>query len=79
MRERRANSDAIRVAGVDGPITISSGTVLAAGVSSNGIVANATACANIDITARDDVISAQGSAIVAQSQCNVAVTTLAGA
>jgi outer membrane autotransporter protein len=74
-----ANSDAIRVAGVDGPISISSGTVTTAGLASNGIVANATACANIDITARDDVISAQGSAIVAQSQCNVAVTTLAGA
>lgn len=73
------NSDAIRVAGVNGPITISSGTVATAGVASNGIVANATACANIDITARDDVISAQGSAIVAQSQCNVAVSTLAGA
>lgn len=74
-----ANSDAIRVAGVDGPISISSGTVATAGVASNGIVANATACANIDITARDDVISAQGSAIVASSQCNVAVTTMPGA
>ena len=73
------NSDAIRVAGVNGPITISSGTVATTGVASNGIVANATACANIDITARDDVISAQGTAIVAQSQCTVTVTTLAGA
>lgn len=73
------NSDAINVAGVNGPITISSGTVATAGVASNGIVANATACANIDITARDDVISAQGSAIVASSQCNVAVTTMPGA
>lgn len=74
-----ANSDAIRVGGVDGPISISTGLVTTAGLNSDGIEATATACANIDITARDDVISAQGSAIVAQSQCAVRVTTLPGA
>ena len=73
-----ADSDGIDVFSTTGAQTIDAGRVSVAGVGADAIVA-AAVCANIGITARDDVISAQGSAIVADTGCAVSVSTLPGA
>ncbi len=73
-----SNSDGVSVSTDTGAQTIVTGPVRVAGVGSDAIVAVAV-CADIDITARDDVVSAQGSAIVATTGCAVRVTTLPGA
>jgi hypothetical protein len=74
-----ANSNGIDVATVDGDIAIAAGPVRVSGVGSDAIVA-ASVCGDIAITARDDIVSAQGRAIVANSTCGgVTVTSLAGA
>lgn len=73
-----SNSDGISVSTDTGAQTIVTGPVRVAGIGSDAIVAVAV-CADIDITARDDVVSAQGSAIVANTGCAARVTTLPGA
>lgn len=72
------DSDGVSVSTDTGAQTIVTGPVSVAGLGSDAIVA-AAVCAGIDITATDDVASAQGSAIVATSGCGVRVTTLPGA
>jgi hypothetical protein len=74
-----ADSDGIDVSTTTGAQTILAGPVIVTGAGSDGIVATAGGCGNIGITARDDIVSSQGSAILASSQCAVSVTTLPGA
>lgn len=76
---RGPTSDAINVATSTGPITIASGPINAGGTGSNGIVAQAAACADVSVAARDDVVSADATAILASSACGVRVSTLPGA
>ncbi|HEY0444830.1 MAG TPA: autotransporter domain-containing protein [Allosphingosinicella sp.] len=72
------DSDGIDVTTVNGDIRILAGPVRVSGLGSDAVVA-ASVCGDIDITARDDLSSAQGSAVVATTGCNAAVTTLPGA
>ena len=74
-----ASSDGINVATTSGDQTITAGPVTVTGAGSNGIVATSPGCSTIRITARDDIASAQGTAILASSACVVTVTTLPGA
>ncbi|WP_260600301.1 autotransporter outer membrane beta-barrel domain-containing protein [Sphingomonas endolithica] len=74
-----ASSDGINVGTTSGDQTIIAGPVIVSGPGSNGIVATSPGCSNIGITARDDITSAQGTAILASSACAVTVTTLPGA
>jgi hypothetical protein len=72
-------SDGINVSTDTGAQQISAGPISVLGIGSDAIVA-AAVCADVEITATDDIVSAQGSAIVASSGCGaVRVTTLPGA
>lgn len=73
-----ANSDGINVETDDGDIDIAAGPVTVTGPGSNAIIANSD-CGDITITAREDITSADGTAILANTGCSVEVTTLPGA
>ena len=73
-----ADSDGIQVTTRNGDQVITAGRINVSGPGSDGIVA-VSVCGDISITARDDIVSAQGTAIVATTGCSVAVTTLPGA
>ncbi|MBA3512510.1 hypothetical protein [Sphingomonas sp.] len=73
------DSDGIDVITDTGDITIVAGPVTVTGPGSDGISAVATGCADINITATSDVLSADGTAILASTLCAVTVTTLPGA
>ena len=72
-------SDGIDVTTSTGTQTILTGGVNVSGAGSNGISASATGCADINITATGDIISADGTAILASTLCSVTVLTQPGA
>ncbi|MGQ0558294.1 MAG: autotransporter outer membrane beta-barrel domain-containing protein [Sphingosinicella sp.] len=73
-------SDGIEVATTTGNQIIVAGPISVTGPGGgDGIAATATGCANINITARDDILSATGVGIFASTPCRVDITTLAGA
>jgi len=74
-----AGSDGVVVTTTSGNQAIVAGPVTVNGPGANGIVGTATGCSTVDITARDDIRSAQGVGILASSACAVRVTTLPGA
>ena len=74
-----ADSDGIDVTTSTGDQTIVAGTVDVSGPGSDGISAVATGCADINITATGEIVSADGTAILASSLCSVTVLTEPGA
>lgn len=73
-----ADSNGIDVTTINGDIDIPAGPVTVTGAGSDAIVA-ASVCGDISITARDDIVSADGTAILATTGCSVTVTTMPGA
>ena len=73
------DSDGIDVITETGDQTIVAGPINVSGPGSDGISAVGTGCADINITATGDVLSADGTAILASTLCSVTVTTLPGA
>ncbi|MGF1550306.1 MAG: autotransporter outer membrane beta-barrel domain-containing protein [Sphingomonadaceae bacterium] len=72
-----ADSDGIDVSSTTGAQTIAAGSVEAAGQNADAIVA-AAVCADIDISVSERAVSADGSAIVADSGCGVGIATAPG-
>jgi len=72
------DSDGIDVTTDNGDQVITAGSIRVSGARSDGIVATSL-CGDISITARDDIVSAQGSAILASTGCSATITTLPGA
>ncbi|MBA3576377.1 MAG: autotransporter domain-containing protein [Sphingomonas sp.] len=74
-----ADSDGIDVTTSTGNIAIVAGPVTVTGPGSDAISAVATGCADININATNDIVSAQGTAILASTLCAVNITTQPGA
>lgn len=72
------DSNGIDVTTINGDIDIAAGRVTVTGAGSDAIVA-ASVCGDISITTRDDIVSADGTAILATTGCGVTVTTMPGA
>ena len=79
VRTTGGNSPGIDVATTTGAQIITAGGVNVAGPGSDAIRAVATGCADININATSAIISAQGTGILASTQCALTITTQSGA